>query len=184
MAETPAPPAPPAAPGAPTNGGAAPSLQILGQYIKDLSFESPAAPQAQPPTGQPRFEIAVNVGARKLEDGIYAAEQTISVKAELEGQVLFNLELVYGGVFKVQNVLEERLYPLLMIDCQQLLFPFSRQTISSTIQNGGFPPILLQPVDFVALFRKNHPPKPAAEPVTETAAAGPAPGGKRQDKLN
>lgn len=137
----------------------APSLQVLSQFIKDLSFESPASPQLPTQGGQPRFEVSVNVGAKKQGEGLYAAEQTITVKAELDGKVLFNVELVYGGLFRVQNVPEDRIYPLLMIDCQQLLFPFARQTISTTIQNGGFPPLLLQPVDFVALFRKNHPPK-------------------------
>lgn len=165
MAE--APPPPQTGPASAESGN--PSLQIVSQYIKDLSFESPNAPQPQQLSGQPRFEVAVNVGARKQSEGVFAAEQTITVKAELESKVLFALELVYGGLFQIANVPEDRVYPLLMIDCQQLLFPFARQTISQTIQAGGFPPILLQPVDFVALFRKNHPPKQAEAAVNADA---------------
>lgn len=172
MAEEPT--APPAASPPPTpNGGQAPSLQITSQYIRDLSFESPNAPQTVPPGAQPRFDVSVTVGAKKQDDGNYAAEQTISVKAQVDESVLFSIELVYGGVFRLQNIPDDRVYPALMIDCQQLLFPFARQTIASTIQAGGFPPILLQPVDFVALFRKNHPPQgaqpqPAAAPAAKT----------------
>ncbi len=165
MAEEPTAP-PPATP----NGGQAPAVQITSQYIRDLSFESPNAPQTVPPGAQPRFDVTVTVGAKKQDDGDYAAEQTISVKATVDEAVLFSIELVYGGVFRLQNIPDDRIYPLLMIDCQQLLFPFARQTIATTIQGGGFPPILLQPVDFVALFRKNHPPKDAQP----QAAAAPA----------
>lgn len=168
------PKAPPAASPTPSpDGQQAPSLQITSQYIRDLSFESPNAPQTVPTGAQPRFDVSVTVGAKKQDEGNYAAEQTISVKATVNDAVLFSIELVYGGVFRLQNIPEDRIYPLLMIDCQQLLFPFARQTIATTIQAGGFPPILLQPVDFVALFRKNHPPKDAQPQPAAAPAAKP-----------
>lgn len=144
---------PPLPPLSPLTG--MPSLAIVSQYVKDLSFETPLAPSLPQVNTQPRFEVSVNASAKRRDETLFAAEQTVNVKAEIEGQVLFNLELVYGGVFRLQNVPSDRLVQVLMVDCQQLLFPFVRQVVTTTIANGGFPPLMLQPVDFMALFRKN-----------------------------
>lgn len=151
MTDKPLPPMPPL-----STLGAAPSLAIVSQYVKDLSFETPMAPSLPQVNSQPRFEVSVNASAKRRDETLFAAEQTIGVKAEVDGKVLFNLELVYGGVFRLQNVPADKLVQVLMVDCQQLLFPFARQVVTTTIANGGFPPLMLQPVDFVALFRKNQ----------------------------
>lgn len=145
-ADTPKPAA--AAPGA--------SFNILGQYIKDLSFENPNAPASNLAGGnQPNFSVAINVNAKKQSDDVYAVELMVNAKAEREDNVMFNVELVYGGVFRVQNVPENQLPPLLMIECPRMLFPFARQVLSNVTQAGGFPPLLMEPVDFVAIYQQN-----------------------------
>ncbi|GLQ16854.1 protein-export chaperone SecB [Maritalea porphyrae] len=132
-----------------------PSLHIVGQYIKDLSFENPNAPASLAPGAAPQIGISINVGAQKQENDIYAVELTINAKAEREGTVLFNVELVYGGLFSIQNFAENQIHPLVMIECPRLIFPFARQILSTVTQNGGFPPLLMEPVDFSAIYRQN-----------------------------
>jgi len=134
---------------------AQPSLHIVGQYIKDLSFENPNAPGSLAPGAAPQIGISINVGAQKQEDDIYAVELTINAKAERDNNVLFNVELVYGGLFNIQNFPENQVHPLVMIECPRLIFPFARQILSGVTQNGGFPPLLMEPVDFSAIYRQN-----------------------------
>jgi len=133
-----------------------PVWQIVTQYIKDLSFENPNAPGTlmsganAGPTG-----VNINVQVNRVSDDIYAVDISLAVKASQDDKVMFNLELVYGGAFRIQNVPEAQLPPLLMIECPRLLFPFARQVLASTVQSGGFPPLMLEPVDFAALYRHN-----------------------------
>ena len=150
--ETPAPSAEVAG----ATGQPAASLQIVGQYIRDLSFENPeGAASVLPGKSNPGFNVNINVQVKKQADDLYAVELTLNTKAERDSKVLFNVELVYGGLFRVQNVLENQLSALLMIECPRLLFPFARQQLASITQSGGFPPLMLEPVDFVALYRQN-----------------------------
>lgn len=142
--------------GAPTDQDAPPQLSVLAQYIKDFSFENPNAPTSlAPQQAQPSIGIQINVGARNVGDHDYEVSLTIEGKAEGAGAVMFAFELVYAGVFRVQNVAEENMHPLVMIECPRLLFPFAREIISTTTRNGGFPPLMLDPVDFVGLYRQN-----------------------------
>lgn len=146
----------PAAAATPAAAPAGPSFNILGQYIKDLSFENPAAPSSNLlGGGQPDFAVSINVNAKKQSDDVYAVELTINAKAERDKTVMFNVELVYGGLFRVQNVPENQLPALLMIECPRMLFPFARQILSNVTQAGGFPPLLMEPVDFVAIYQQN-----------------------------
>lgn len=132
------------------------SLNIVGQYIRDLSFENPEAPSSiQPGSANPAFNVAINVQVKKQSDNVWAVELTLNTKAERDGKLLFNVELVYGGLFAIKNVEEKQLTPLLMIECPRLLFPFARQQLAQVTQAGGFPPLMLEPVDFVALYRQN-----------------------------
>jgi preprotein translocase subunit SecB len=134
----------------------APALNIIGQYIKDMSFENPKAPQSiLAGSGQPRFNVAINVGVNKQADEVYAIELTINAKAERESGVLFNIELIYGGLFRLKNWPEQQLSLVLMIECPRILFPFARQVLASVTQAGGFPPLLMDPVDFAAIYRQN-----------------------------
>lgn len=143
------------------NGGTtdakAPGLGILGQYVKDLSFENPNAPQSlmTPPEQQPAVDVQINVNAKPMAATDYEVELKVEVRAEDKKakRILFNLELAYAGVFRITNVPAENIQPLVLIECPRLLFPFVRRIVADSISEGGFPPIMLQPVDFAALFR-------------------------------
>ena len=131
------------------------SLNVLAQYIKDLSFESPLAPNFGLPQGQsPALNVQINVNANPMSETDFAVELTITSKAEFEKKVLFAIELIYGGVFRIQNVPSESMHPIVLIECPRLLFPFARQIIADTVRDGGFPPLMLDPVDFAALYRQ------------------------------
>ena len=158
--------------GANTNGGSAaggqpvnpeqpqgqvqpPQLNVMAQYIKDLSFENPNAPKVLRTNQQPQINIQVAVNAVPLEGGDVEVVLKIEGKAESQGSVMFNFELAFAGAFRISNVPQDSLHPVVMIECPRLLFPFAREIIASTVSNGGFPPLLLDPVDFVALYRQN-----------------------------
>ncbi len=142
--------------GAPLENAAPPQLNVLAQYIKDLSFENPNSPASLGPQDkQPSINIQINVTAKNVGEHDYEIALAIEGKAENEGTLLFAFELIYAGVFRVQNVAQENLHPLIMIECPRLLFPFAREIISTSVRNGGFPPLMLDPVDFVGLYRQN-----------------------------
>jgi preprotein translocase subunit SecB len=131
-----------------------PQLNVLAQYIKDFSFENPNAPKTLKSGQQPAINIQVSVSANPLEGSDIEVVLKIEGKAEIEKLVLFNFELSFGGAFRIQNVPQESLHPVVMIECPRLLFPFAREIIATTVSNGGFPPLLLDPVDFVSLYRQ------------------------------
>ncbi|WP_068311232.1 protein-export chaperone SecB [Polycladidibacter hongkongensis] len=134
---------------------AAPSMNVLAQYIKDLSFENPNAPASLQPGEQPKLDINVNVGANPVGENQFEVVLTLNAKANTSEQVMFAVELVYGGVFQVSGVPQEHLHPFILIECPRLLFPFARNILADTTRNGGFPPLLLDPIDFAALYRQN-----------------------------
>ena len=135
---------------------AAPSFNLIGQYIRDMSFENPGAPgSVMLGGGSPQFNVGINVGVKKQADDVYAVEITLNAKAEREKNVLFNVELIYGGVFRIKNVPENQLAPLLLVECPRLIFPFARQILASITQQGGFPPLMMEPVDFNAIYLQN-----------------------------
>jgi preprotein translocase subunit SecB len=148
----------------PGNGGPAqipagaqtqPQLSVLGQYIKDFSFENPNAPRSLSPSQtQPAIQIQINVGVQQLAETDYEISLKLDGKADSAGTVLFAFDLTFAGVFRVQNVPKESLQPLVMIECPRLLFPFAREIVATAVRNGGFPPLLLDPVDFVSLYQK------------------------------
>ena len=132
---------------------AQPSLSLVGQYIRDLSFESPGAPGSiMLGQGNPTFSVGINVGVRKQADEVYAVEITLNAKADRDNAVLFVVELVYGGVYRIRNVPEQQLSQVLMIECPRLIFPFARQVLASVTQQGGFPPLMMEPVDFTQFY--------------------------------
>jgi preprotein translocase subunit SecB len=144
----------PASP-APQAQGAQPQLMVLAQYIKDLSFENPNAPRSLGQNVQPQINVSVNVNAKPLAESDIEVELRLEGKAEAAGSVMFNIELVFAGVFRIQNVPQESVNPLVMIECPRLLFPFAREIIATAVRDGGFPPLMLDPVDFVGLYRQN-----------------------------
>lgn len=142
-----------------TNGGTAtetpPQLNVLAQYIKDLSFENPNAPRSLTPSEQqPAINIQINVNAKPMSETDIEVELKLEGKAELKETVLFSFEVIYAGVFRIQNVPKDSIHPVVMIECPRLLFPFAREIVATVVRNGGFPPLLLDPVDFVGLYRQ------------------------------
>ncbi len=147
-----------------------PHLSVLGQYIKDFSFENPNAPRSLAPTQtQPAINIQINVGVQQLAETDYEVSLNLEGKADNSGNVLFAFELTFAGVFRVQNVPPQTLQPLVMIECPRLLFPFAREIIATAVRNGGFPPLLLDPVDFVALYQQRVAQQQGAQATPSTS---------------
>ena len=139
----------------PPGAQAQPQLSVLGQYIKDLSFENPNAPRSLSPSQtQPAIQIQINVGVQQLAESDYEISLKLDGKADSAGTVLFAFDLTFAGVFRLQNIPKESLQPIVMIECPRLLFPFAREIVATAVRNGGFPPLLLDPVDFVALYHQ------------------------------
>lgn len=135
------------------NNDAAPSLTILAQYMKDLSFEVPGAPRSlQARDRAPEININVNVNANPLSDSDFDVVLSLNADARDGDKTLFHCELVYGGVFRISNFPQEHMLPILFIECPRILFPFTRQIIADATRNGGFPPLMIDPIDFAQMF--------------------------------
>lgn len=140
-------------PAADPTAAAGPSLRVLAQFTRDLSFENPRAPDSlRMATGQPNVELGVEMSARGRADALFEVDLKLSVKASRENEVSFQVELVYGGLFEITGVPNEELEPVLMTECPRYLFPFARRIIADLIVDGGFPPFLLEPLDFSAIY--------------------------------
>jgi preprotein translocase subunit SecB len=146
---------PQAAGGEPAKAAAQPAMRILGQYLKDLSFENPNAPQTlgQQAT-QPDINISVNVNAKNLAPTDFEVELHLDAKATVQEKVIFNAELIYAGTFRLENFPQQMMHPAVLIECPRLLFPFARQILAEATRNGGFPPLMLDPIDFAAMYQK------------------------------
>jgi preprotein translocase subunit SecB len=133
----------------------APQMKILGQYLKDLSFENPHAPQSlNTQAGQPEISISVNVNARTLTASDFEVELHLEAKASHNEKVVFAADLLYAGVFRLENIPQEALHPVVLIECPRMLFPFARQILADATRNGGFPPLMLDPIDFAGMYQK------------------------------
>lgn len=137
---------------APPNG--APSMRMVNQYLKDLSFENPGAPHsARPDLPAPQVDVGVDVNARKLGEDQYEVELACNVTAARDGKPVFVTEVNYAGHLHVQNVTEEQLQVILLVEAPRLLFPFARQVIATATREGGFLPLMLEPLDFANMYR-------------------------------
>jgi len=148
-----------------TPGQNAPPLTVNIQYVKDLSFEVPGAPLIYTQLrSAPRVEINLDVQVRRVQDGQSIFEVTLAIRAEAHeagagngvaegGARVFLAELSYAGIFTIGNVPENTVEPLLLVESPRLLFPFARNILSDVTRDGGFPPVVLQPIDFVALWQ-------------------------------
>ncbi len=136
--------------------GGTPTVGVVAQYLKDFSFENPAAPESLRGRAKaPDINVQVGVQPRQHGDsGGVEIELRVDVRATDGEEVIFAIELVYAGLFRLTNATQENLEPLMMIECPRLLFPFARQIIADASRNGGFPPLLLDPIDFVGLYRQ------------------------------
>jgi len=137
------------------NGGgdaSLPQAATLAQYIKDLSVESPNAPQVFQWQTQPQLEVQFNINSDKVADDVHEVVLKIEVGARSEQGVHFLIDLSYGGLFGLRNVPEEAIAPFLLVEAPRLLFPFMRQIVADCSQQTGFPPLLLDPIDFGAAY--------------------------------
>lgn len=156
------------APDVETDEDKQPQINVLGQYIKDLSFENPGSPRSlRGPGKNPNIQINFNVQAQPIGDDVFEVVLTMEAAAKNEEGALYNLELVYAGGFRLKNLPQQALRPVLFIECPALLFPFVRRLVADLTREGGFPPLLLDPIDFASLFRQRL-------QQDETASAEPA----------
>ncbi len=135
-------------------GAEAPGIRILAQFVRDLSFENPRAPDAlRGGAAQPQIELGVEMNARSREDGFFEVDLKLSAKAQRDDGPLFVVELLYGGVFQITGVPAEEIEPVLLIECPRFMFPFARRIIADVTSDGGFPPFLLDPIDFAGVYQ-------------------------------
>ncbi len=141
---------------APTSPAAAQSLLLKTQYIKDLSFENPRAPEIFQALKQaPQVTVNIDVTAKPLSQADdYEVVLAINAEAKTDDQVVFVVELTYAAVFQLSGVARESLQPILLIEVPRLIFPFARNVVADVTRDSGFPPLLIQPIDFVALYRQ------------------------------
>ena len=160
----------PAQPIAGEPAAAAPQQLIINaQYIKDLSFENPRAPNSlRQQTAQPAVEINVDVKAQSLAPENYEVVLTIKAGAKVQEDQLFVVELAYGAIITVRNLPQELLSQVVLVETPRLMFPFARNIIAETTRDGGFPPLMINPIDFGELLRRNA----AAAPAGGQPAAG------------
>ena len=131
-------------------------ISVHAQYVKDLSFESPATPDCFVKSlGQPDVQIEVNVTAQRINETLFEVQLKLMANAKIEDQTLFIAEIVYAGLISATNISDENLQPLMMTEGPRLLFPFARAIMSDMTRNGGFLPLNLNPIDFVALYKNN-----------------------------
>lgn len=140
--------------GAPATNGedTSPQAGLISQYVKDFSFENPNAPAVYQWQGQPRIDVQFNIGSDKVGDDVYEVLLKIEVKAEAADKIAFVVELAYAGLFGLRNIPEDQIQPFLLAEAPRLLFPFARRVLADAIRDGGFPPLLLEPIDFGALY--------------------------------
>lgn len=143
----------------PKGDGSEPQMQaqVVGQYIKDLSFENPNVDKLiDGPGEQPNLQLEINVNANRAGPDLY--ESAIEFKAVAKNKIgtIYDLELVYAGLFRIRNLPEQALEPFLLVNCPSIVFPFLRRLVADITREGGFPPLLLDPVDFASLYMRRQ----------------------------
>lgn len=149
-----------------------PKMSILAQFIRDLSFENILSQKGVTGEVQPDVQVQVNLDAKKrTADNQYEVVMKLKIesKAKASDDVLFLMELDYAGVFSVENVPEDQMHPFLLIECPRMLFPFVRRIVSDVSRDGGFPPLNLETIDFLALYRNEIARRQAAQEGQPTA---------------
>ena len=130
----------------------APQVSLIAQYVKDLSFENPNAPAVYQWQGQPRIDVQFNIGAQTVGDDVHEVALKIDVSALAADKTAFQVELVYGALFGIRKVPEDQIAPFLFAEAPRLMFPFARRIIADAIRDGNFSPLMLEPIDFGALY--------------------------------
>jgi preprotein translocase subunit SecB len=143
----------PVPPTADNGADAGPGVRILAQFIRDLSFENPRAPESLRATGAPpQIELGVEMNARQRPDELYEVDMKLTATAQNDAGPVFQVELLYGGLFQIQGVPQAEVEPVLLIECPRYLFPFARRVIADLTGEGGFPPFMLDPIDFAGVY--------------------------------
>jgi preprotein translocase subunit SecB len=130
----------------------APAIGLITQYVKDLSFENPNAPAVYQWQEQPNMDVQFNIGAEKIADDVHEVALKIEVKAICAEGTAFAVDMVYAGLFGMRNIPEEQIQPFLLAEAPRLMFPFARRVLADSVRDGGFPPLLLDPIDFAGLY--------------------------------
>lgn len=129
-----------------------PQIALISQYVKDLSFENPNAPTVYQWQDQPQIDVQFNIGADKVGEEVVEVSLKIEVKAIAPQGTAFAVELVYAAIFGMRNVPEDQMQPFMLAEAPRLIFPFARRVLADAIRDGGFPPLLLDPIDFGSLY--------------------------------
>ncbi len=132
--------------------GADPQVSVIAQYVKDLSVENPSSPQVFQWQVQPNVDVQFNINVDKVADDVHEVVLKVEVAARSDNGVHFVVDLSYAGLFGIRNAPEEALPPFLLIEAPRLIFPFARQVIAEAVANTGFPPLLLDPIDFAGAY--------------------------------
>jgi preprotein translocase subunit SecB len=157
-------------PPAQNGADATPGFRILAQFIRDLSFENPRAPNSlRGQSGAPQIEMNVEMNGRARTDDLYESDLKLTVSAKSDGETMFHIELLYGGLFQLSNFPEDEIEVVLLVECPRFLFPYARRIIADMTGEGGFPPFVLDPIDFGAVYL-------ARRAQAEAAGAGETPG--------
>ena len=167
----------------PTTGGNgsgqnadAPQVTILAQYIKDLSVENPSAPQVYQWQVQPTLDVQFNINVQTAADDVHEVSLKIEVTARSDNGVHFVVDLSYAGLFGLRNVPAEALQPFLLVEAPRLIFPFARQIVSEAVSSSGFPPLLLDPIDFTAAYMAQLQAQQQGDEASPVGPAGEEPG--------
>ena len=129
-----------------------PQVALIAQYVKDLSFENPNAPGIYQAPEQPKIDVQFNIGSQEVGDDVHEVALKMDVSAIAADKTAFRVELLYAGLFALKNIPADQLQPFLLAEAPRLLFPFARRVLSDAIRDGNFPPLLLEPIDFGALY--------------------------------
>lgn len=135
---------------------AMPVFNIEKIYVKDLSVEVPNAPAIFLEREQPQMEMQINTQSAPIEEGVYQCIITITISAKIKDKAAFMVELQHGGIFRIQNLPAEALEPALAIGCPNIIFPYAREAVSDAVLKAGFPPLMLQPVNFEMLYMQQQ----------------------------
>jgi len=137
------------------DGGTLPQVGVIAQYVKDLSFENPNAPAVYQWQSQPQMDVQFNIGTQPVGQDIHEVVLKVEITAQSQEGVAFKMELLYGGLFALRNIPAEQLQPFLLAEAPRILFPFARRVIADQAVDGGFPPLLLDPIDFAGLYMQS-----------------------------
>ena len=129
-----------------------PTIGLILQYVKDLSFENPNSPAVYQWQDQPEIDVQFNIASDKPGEDVFEVVLKVEVKAKTAQGTAFAADLTYGGLFAVRNVSDEQIHPFLFAEAPRLLFPFARQILAEATRNGGFPPLMIDPIDFAQMF--------------------------------